>query len=236
MIRLGMLTPSSNTVLEPVTSALLASQPGISAHFSRFQVTEISLDQAGLSQFDPAPILEAARLLAHAKVDVIAWNGTSASWLGLDRDRSLAAQIEAATGIKAVTCMLGYFDLFRAKGIARLGLVTPYTADVQRRIAETYEAEGVTVVSERHLDIRDNFTFGTVPEHDIAGMIRQVAMASPDAIAIVCTNMNAARIAADLEQDLGIPILDSVAITLRACLVRVGQDPAIIKGWGSVFG
>ncbi|MCI4429672.1 MAG: Asp/Glu/hydantoin racemase, partial [Burkholderiales bacterium] len=42
-LRLGVLTPSSNTALEPLTSALAAAVPGCSAHFSRFKVTEISL-------------------------------------------------------------------------------------------------------------------------------------------------------------------------------------------------
>jgi maleate isomerase len=40
-------------------------------------VTEIALSPGALAQFDDAPILAAAGLLAHAKVDVIAWNGTS---------------------------------------------------------------------------------------------------------------------------------------------------------------
>ena len=33
-----------------------------------------------------------SELLAHAKVDVIAWNGTSASWLGFDRDERLCGR------------------------------------------------------------------------------------------------------------------------------------------------
>ena len=42
-IRLGMLTPSSNTTLEPVTTAMLAGLPSVSLHFSRFRVTEIAV-------------------------------------------------------------------------------------------------------------------------------------------------------------------------------------------------
>ena len=84
-IRLGMLTPSSNTTLEPVTTAMLAGLPQVSAHFSRFRVTEIALTGDALAQFDDRPILAAAELLAHAKVDVIAWNGTSSAWLGFCR-------------------------------------------------------------------------------------------------------------------------------------------------------
>src|SRR5215831_13064737 len=110
--RLGMLTPSSNTVLEPVTTAMLAGVPGVTAHFSRFKVTEIALSQQALGQFDHSEILRAAELLAHAKVDVIAWNGTSASWLGFDWDERLCERIRAATGIAACTSVLAFREIF----------------------------------------------------------------------------------------------------------------------------
>jgi maleate isomerase len=227
-IRIGMLTPSSNTVLEPVTQAMLADVAGVTAHFSRFKVTEIALDAQALGQFDLAPILSAAELLAHAEVDVIAWNGTSASWLGFDSDRALVSAIENATGIKAATCMLGFFDLFAEYGIRRLGLVTPYTADVQAAIIKTYGAEGVEVVAERSLGIRDNFRFALTPESDIERMIGEVAVSKPHAIAIVCTNMNGAKVAARMEVELGLPVLDSVAVTLWASLRRAEvNSPAL---------
>jgi hypothetical protein len=63
-LRLGMLTPSSNTALEPLTQAMLAPLPETSAHFSRFRVTEIGLGDIAPRQFDDAPILRAAELLA----------------------------------------------------------------------------------------------------------------------------------------------------------------------------
>src|ERR1700754_5250180 len=132
--RLGMLTPSSNTALEPITSAMLAGIGDITAHFSRFKVTEIALSESPLRQFDASEILRAAELLAHAKVDVIAWNGTSASWLGFDRDVSLCEQITAATGVRACTTVLAYRDLLRRLGSERIGLVTPYRRDVQDKI------------------------------------------------------------------------------------------------------
>jgi len=84
--RIGVLTPSSNTALEPLTSAMVAGVPGVTAHFSRFRVTEISMGDKSQNQFDERTILDAAQLLADAKVDVICWSGTSASWLGFDRD------------------------------------------------------------------------------------------------------------------------------------------------------
>src|ERR1700709_2634035 len=110
--RLGMLTPSSNTALEPITNAMLAGSADISVHFGRFKVTEIALSEQALKQFDDSEILRAAELLAHAKVDVIAWNGTSASWLGLDRDERLCERITAATSIAARTPAVGLRNKF----------------------------------------------------------------------------------------------------------------------------
>jgi maleate isomerase len=78
-ILLGMLTPSSNTTLEPVTTQMLAGLPEATAHFGRFKVTEIALSEKALGQFDDTEILRAAELLSHARTNVIGWNGTSAS-------------------------------------------------------------------------------------------------------------------------------------------------------------
>jgi len=52
MTRLGMLTPSSNTALEPITCAMLNGVTDISVHFSRFRVTEIALSESSQRQFD----------------------------------------------------------------------------------------------------------------------------------------------------------------------------------------
>src|SRR5947209_19467513 len=141
--RLGMITPSSNSVLEPVTAAMLADVDGVTAHFSRFRVTEIALDAAALSQFDASVMLPAADLLADAKVDAIAWNGTSASWLGIGRDRSLCESIVARTGRAATTSTLACIDAVRSSRTQRIGFVTPYTDDVQARIGQVWAGEGV---------------------------------------------------------------------------------------------
>jgi maleate isomerase len=218
-VRLGMLTPSSNTALEPITCAMLAGVGDITAHFSRFKVTEIALSESALRQFDAGEILRAAELLAHAKVDVIAWNGTSASWLGFDRDEYLCEQITASTGL----------------GAKRIGLVTPYRQDVQERIIANWNSEGLHCTAERHLSLQDNFSFAEVPEAKVAALIEDVVSEGSDAAVVLCTNMRGAGAAARLEQKLGVPVLDSIAVTLWACLVATGSDPARIREWGSLF-
>jgi maleate isomerase len=234
-IRLGMLTPSSNTVLEPVTVAMLAQLGEVTAHFSRFKVTEIALSAQALGQFDDSEILRAAELLAHARVNVIARNGTSASWLGFERDERLCERITAATGIPACTSVLAFREIFERKGVRRVGLVTPYRHDVQAKIAANWAASGFVCTAERHLGLQDNLSFAEIAEAEIADMVRAVAREGCDAVAIVCTNMRAAPVVDALEREIGLPVYDSVATTLWKSLAMSGTDPARVQGWGSLF-
>jgi maleate isomerase len=234
-IRLGMLTPSSNTALEPITQAMVAPVPAVSAHFSRFRVTAISLEEAALQQFDHQALLTAALLLADAKVDVIAWNGTSAGWLGLEQDLELCRRITAATGIPATTSVLALHELFGDRAIQRFGLVTPYTDDVQAKVVDNFGVHGFDCVAEAHLNLQVNFSFATVEPEKIAAMVYQVAEARPQAITTFCTNLCAAPLVAELEADIGIPIFDTVAVAVWKSLQLAGADPTAVKGWGSLF-
>lgn len=233
---IGMLTPSSNTVVEPFTSALAKPLfPDVTVHFGRFLVRRIAIDSGSDQQFSLEPILAAADLLADAKPDIIAWNGTSASWLGFDTDVQLCQQIEARTGVKATSAILDLNRLLKLFGVARIGLVTPYTADVQDRIIANYASIGVETVAERHSGRSDNFSFAEVTEDEIATMCREVAAAKPDVIVILCTNMRGPLIAPELERELGLPILDSVAFTLWGCLKETGVSMSALTGYGKMF-
>jgi maleate isomerase len=230
-----MLTPSSNTVLEPLTTAMLAGLPEVTPHFARFKVTEIALTPSALAQFDDSEILRAAELLADAKVSAIGWNGTSSGWLGFDRDIKLCERITAATGIPACTAILALNEAFERVGAERIGFVTPYRDDVQARINANYEAAGYTIAAERHLGGRDNFSFSEITADQMRTMAAKVAAAEPDAIAIVCTNMRGAPLAEELEAKYGIPVYDSVSTTVWKSLRIAGVEPRKVKGWGRLF-
>jgi maleate isomerase len=232
---IGMLTPSSNTVLEPVTTSILAGIPEASAHFGRFRVTEIALHDRALAQFATGELVQAASLLGDARCQVIAWNGTSAGWLGFEADHALCREIEAASGARACTSVLALNEVLAITGARRIGLVTPYLGDVQARIIATYATIGVTVVAESHLGLSENFAFSEVDEATIEAGIRAVAAARPDAIVVFCTNLRGAPLAAPMEAALGIPVYDTIATAVWKSLLLCGADPARIAGWGSLF-
>ncbi len=232
---LGMLTPSSNTVLEPVTCDMLREVPEASAHFGRFAVTRIALSEGALSQFDTPGVMQAATLLSHARCQVIGWSGTSSSWLGFDSDERLVRAIKADTGAKGCTSVLALNEILARTGARRLGLVTPYLPDVQRKIIANYAAAGIEVVAERHLGLEDNYSFSEVTPDTLRAMTREVAQARPDAIAILCTNLRGGPLVPALEAELGIPIYDSVATVVWKSLQLAGVDTRRIQAWGRLF-
>jgi len=234
-LRLGMLTPSSNTVLEPLTAAMLAALPGASAHFARFRVVAIDLGEGSRAQFDLSPVVAAAELLADAKVHAICWNGTSGSWLGLEQDRALCAEITARTGIPATTATLALMRAVAALGAKRIGLVTPYLAEVQQAIAARWAEAGLDCVAERHLEDPGNYSFADHSEATVARLVREVAAARPEAITILCTNLRGAPLVEALERETGIPIHDSAAAAVWASLRLAGADPGRVTGWGRLF-
>jgi maleate isomerase len=198
-------------------------------------VTEISLGQGALGQFDTGPMLAAAELLADARVAGICWNGTSAGWLGFESDERLCAAITDRTGVAACSSVLALNEILEHRGVERFALVTPYLSEIQQAIMANYAGAGFECVAERHLLERDNFAFSTYGEELIAKLCREVATASPDAIAIFCTHLRGAPIVASLEEELGIPIYDTVATAVWKSLALAGVAPSRVQGWGRLF-
>ncbi|KAF2446973.1 hypothetical protein P171DRAFT_242632 [Karstenula rhodostoma CBS 690.94] len=235
--RIGILVPSSNTALEPLTTQILSALPALSVHFTRFSVTTIGLSPSALAQFDIPNLLDAAQLLADAHVDVIGWSGTSAGWLGFDVDERLCAAVRERTGIRATTSTLALNKALRMLGVRKLGLVTPYTADVQDAVVKNYAGVGVEVSEERHLNRTDNVNFAVLGRETFDPMVESVMEGEEkvDAVATFCTNLSTSALVEGWEERFGVPVLDSVTVVVWDCLKLCGIDTAQVKGWGRLM-
>jgi maleate isomerase len=235
-IRLGVLTPSSNSALEPLTQKIV-SQLGdkVTVHFSRFRVLKIALSADALAQFDNTPIIEAAKLLADAHVDVIGWSGTSSGWLGFAQDEKLCAEITATTGIPATTSVLALNKLVNKLGIKQMSLLTPYTDDVQAAIIKNYASIGVDCSLESHLSWSDNASFAEVTEETMDGNMNNLVRAGAKAVSVFCTGLRAAHLVADWETKHDVVVLDTIATVIWDMLAVAGVDSSSITGWGRLF-
>jgi len=235
-LKLGFLTPSSNTVLEPAIAGLLRDTPEITAHFARFRVLAINLGATASQQFDPAPVLAAAEMLADAKVDSICWAGTSGSWLGFAQDEALCAAITERTGIPATTATLALRDALRLHGIKRLALVTPYLSEVQAAIMANLTREGFEVTAERHLEDPGNYSFALHTAQTVGALMEAAVRESPtEAVVVHCTNFRGLPSVSELEARLDVTVVDSVAISLwggARCVdfVRINLPDRLFQG------
>lgn len=231
---LGVITPSGNLVVERITARLLDRFPTVSAHFSRIAV---------VGERDPFPdsydldgMLTAARLLSHAKPDVILWNGSKGGSIGFGHDADLKRRIEDATGITATTSSLALLEAVARLGTRRIALVTPYAAAHQQRIVARMAEEGIAVIAESHLGLTDNLSYASVPAERILAQIETVARAAPDAVLTWCTNYAGALVAAEAERRHGLPVLDATTLPLWHALRLIGRDTAPAAPlWGRLF-
>jgi maleate isomerase len=230
---IGVITPSGNTVVERVTMAILRCFPGVTPLFSRTPV---------FGESDPFPkrygvddMLTAARLLAHAKPEVVLWNGSKGAKIGVQHDIDFAALVERECGIRCTTSIIALHAALKQRGLRRVAVVSPYDDDYQRGLVDAIRASGFEVVAERHSALKDNISFADIPAERIAAMVREVAVEKPDAVLTLCTNFPAAPVIPALEAEFGIPMFDSVSVGVWQALQLAGIDTAPAAAWGRLF-
>jgi len=233
-VRIGMIVPSSNTCLEPITTRLLAGRDDVGIHCARLGVTRIAVDGDSDGQFDAQPMIDVARQLSDAHVDLIVWNGTAGTWLGYDHDRDICSRIQEDTGIPATTSALALLEGLGELGARRVGLAVPYTRDVADEIAGRLVDEGFEVTAIAAGGLEENFAFARLSREQVHGMLRDSAVPETDAVAVVCTNVAAAVVSPGFEAEHGVPVCDSVAVTLWHALRLVGAS-AELPGWGRLY-
>lgn len=252
VVRLGVIVPSSNTAMEPLITSMLQDinnnakfSKRFTVHFSRFRVTQIAIGESANAQFELNKMLEAAALLADARVDFIAWGGTSAGWLGFDHDWTLTDAVMERFGIPTSTSTIALWTYLRRPETQRAALVTPYTQVMNDAIVSNFGRQGIRLISPSNpLCITDNLEIGKTTQRQLTDMIEQV-LSSDENIRYVmtyCTNMMSSAWAADWEnrfKDRNIVVLDSVSILIWEILSSLNlqlRDAAVASKWGKLFG
>ncbi|MEW9584258.1 GAF domain-containing protein [Paraburkholderia sp. DGU8] len=235
--KVGFITPSSNTALEPMTMAMshqISSR--ISTHFSRVPVKTLTLDSKDVNQFQTQKMVDSAALLSDGRMDAILWNGTSGSWTGkgFEADISLCEEISGVTGVPASTSSLAQLDVLKHYGIKRFALAVPYVEEPTRKIIETYGNQGFTVVNAARLDQTENVVIGNTPFERIKQLLRDADAPDAECLVVACTNLPATAVVDEMEAELGKPIFDSIAVTLWKALKMTSIDVPL-HGFGKLL-
>lgn len=231
----GVIVPSSNRVVERTTEQVLAFFPNLAACYARIPLWGTGGGQPS-DGYDVASLDGAIELLAHARVELICWNGTKGAGLGFTPDRDFCAAVKARTGLPMVSTALATLEVLTLLGARRFAMVSPLPAANVDAMAAKFVAQGFEPVGTAGMDMTDNFSFSEVTPAAIQAAARDLhARTRPDAILLFNTNLRGLSSSAVLEAELGIPVIDSTATGVWAVLRAMGIDPTPAASLGRLF-
>ena len=206
----------------------LALPPEIVAVYSRLRLPrgEVSVD--ALDEMVRSPRVEEAGLeLADAGASSIVFACTTGSLLhGPGFDVALAQRIEKATAVRTTTTSTAVVNALHALNAKRICIGTPYVEELNRRERVFFEAAGFEVLGIRGLGLRYDREIGRLSEAEVKQLARSADVANADALFLSCTNLPTLPFLADLELELGKPVLSSNAATIWESLRLIHGLPA----------
>ncbi len=228
--RVGLLIPSSNTLIEPEYYA--AMPRSVSVHFARLTMTEVT--DIGLARQDDDVVAQ-ARQLAAAHVEVILFCLTAASFYkGLDYDVGLKRRIEDQSGRPAMTAARTIIDALSVLGVRRIAMATPFVPEVNVLSRGFLVDNGFDVVAAEGLAYVDNFSIALIDPDTVRDLVRRVNTSDAEAIVIPGGNMPCLSIAEEMEEELGKPVVTTNQAGIWALLRHLGGFECL-AGFGQLL-
>jgi maleate isomerase len=219
--RLGLIVPSSNSVMEVDFYKNLP--PDISLHVARMYLhdTTVTGEEEMLDLHFPRALSDLATVIPHAVV----FGCTSAGALrGNAYDQELCQRIGEVAKCHAVSTIASARDALKRRGIKRAAVVTPYIDSLNQRIRVSLEADGLEVALIAGLGIDYNFAIADVkPDEIITFVSKTIAGQKIDGVFISCTNFRGMEVRERIEQLTGLPVVTSNQAVLEQALQVLGQ-------------
>jgi maleate isomerase len=217
--RLGVLIPSSNTVVEDEFARYLPS--GITLHVSRMP---ISADVTVKSLLEMAAAsVASARLLTDCRPDLILYACTSGSFV---KGKAFYEQVEediySATGIPTLSTSRCILEALQESNSKKVAVYTPYVDEVNSRARAFLEAHGFEVTGLYGMGLVDNLSVGDVEPAEVFRFVFEQDRRGADAAIISCTNLRTLDVIEPLEKVLGAPVVSSNQASLAGVLRHLG--------------
>ena len=227
-LRIGLIVPSSNTTMEPEFYRVCPE--GVSIHTARVPLEEVTPD-ALVKMADY--VLDAAKMLETADVNVIVYGCTSGTLIGgVEWERELTSKIERKTGVETITTASAVVQALKALDMKRVVVATPYIDKINELEKKFLEEHGVKVLFIKGLGIVKNIEIGKLAPWISYRLAKEVFKPEADGIFISCTNFRTLEIIEKLERDLGKLVVTSNQASIWAALRTIKES---IEGYGKLL-
>jgi len=229
-LRIGLIVPSSNTVMEPDFHRHL----GHAGLVSTARIFLESVTREAEIRMLEEDLPKAAELIRTTAPDVVVFGCTSAGSLGSSaHDQAIGERIERLSGARAITVLQAVVSQLRNIGPRKLAVFTPYIEDLTRSVASSVAEAGFPPIKAAGMGIQVNLDIGRVtPEAIVAFVETQITGSSPDCIFLSCTNWRAIEAIEPLHKKLGIPVVSSnqAAIDLVQQIISKSDSSTLLAG------
>lgn len=236
-LRLGVLIPSTNTVVEPEYHDMLPA--GVTAHAGRMLVTQQDTSSDTLYRHLSEQMFAAleptvANLMTCSPGHLALCMSAMAFVGGSKGDASLRERLEATAGVPVTTGPSSLLAALRSYGSERIVVLSPFQPEAHAKTAAYFAENDLKVVGSYTLKSPSTTSIAKVAADQIRGAIADNDSDAADAIIQVGTNLHMAKLAAAAELWLGKPVIHvNVAMAWQALRVHGIDDR--IDGFGSLL-
>lgn len=236
-LRLGVIVPSTNVVVEDEFNQMRA--PGVSFHTGRILIENEGLaDDDQFEQFLEllrTEIAVAVRGVTTCRPDYVLM-GMSAEtfWGGVDGAERFQDWIEQQAGLRVTTGAKACKAALDAVGARRIGVITPYQPVGDGQVRDFFTQIGFDVAAVEGLKCKTATAIADVTPDEIRAAFLRVDDPSVEALVQAGTNLQAVDVAAELEQEIGKPVIAINAATVWHGYRTVGVDDRL-SGFGSLL-
>ena len=231
--RIGMIVPSSNTTMETEIPALLRRRDSerFTFHSARMRMQRVTEEQ--LREMDDASV-QCAVHLSDARCDVLAYACLVAimargGGYHLTSEQRLArAAAENGAPTPVVSSAGALVTTLRELGVRRVALIAPYVKPLTAAVASYIEESGIEVTETVSLEVQDNVAVGRLDPGHLPRIARGLGLGEVDALVLsACVQMPSLPVLAEVESELGLPVLSAATATARQILIALGLEPMI---------
>jgi maleate isomerase len=229
---IGLLVLATDQTMEHEFRHLI-TQDGVALYESRLW-NDASITPATLRAMRELITPATELILPGCRLDVVAFGCTSAS-MELGEEEVFRQIRNARPDVACTTPVTAAFAAFEALGARRIGVLTPYSAEVNAGVCTYLTRRGADVAAFATFDKQDDLEAARIAPDSIAAGIRRLAgSVRLDAVFVSCTSLRLTGIVDEVEADIGIPITSSDHALAWHCL-RLAGVTDIVPRAGRLF-
>jgi maleate isomerase len=221
--RVGLIILATDHTTEVDFQRLVASER-IGVYVTRIPYAN-PVTPDNLRAMQPSLTAAAALILPDEPLDVVMYSCTSASVV--IGDAEVEAAIRAAKpDAQVVTPTAASVAGLRAFGARRISILTPYTIETSRPMADYFAGLGFDIARFTCLGLDDDREMARIALDELVAFAKEAMAPDSDALFISCTAVRAASVISEIEQSIGKPVVSSNFATAWACLRICGEETA----------